>query len=162
MGIFRLSGSKLNVDKLLAQWTRSSTNADQIAEEKPSLQDATGVLKQIFGQMKLFNSPALQDKFLKLGEESLAGMEEQAKISQLKDLVAQLPAHQQEALKAMLNLLGKVSGYKDENKMDVNNLAIVFGPRLVWKDDPAEELQIQKPRHEMAVNLITYRDQIFS
>ena len=69
------------------------------------MHDLTGALKEIFGQMSLFSSTELKEKFLRVPE-----LNEEEKVVQLKELVEQLPDQQQKALKAMIELLAKVIG----------------------------------------------------
>lgn len=158
-GIFRISGSKATVDELVKQLTESSTGDLQeklsSMDPPPSVHDLTGALKEIFGQMTLFSGPELKKKFLQLG------ISEESRIAQLKELVGQLPDEEQKALKDMIELLAKVSEFKDENQMTVSNLAVVFGPRLVSIQDPMEMMSSFKQINEATESLINHQKRIF-
>ena len=47
-------------------------------------------------------------------------------------MVSRLPPPHQATLLALLRHLDKVTQYKEVNRMAVSNLAIVFGPTLMW------------------------------
>ena len=55
-----------------------------------------------------------------------------AKIKGLKEEVSKLPGCHQATLIYLLRHLDKVTSYKLVNRMAVSNLAIVFGPTLMW------------------------------
>ena len=54
------------------------------------------------------------------------------KIAQMKDLVLKMPKTHRETLRTLLQHLVKVAGFKERNRMQFSNLAIVFGPTLMW------------------------------
>ena len=64
------------------------------------------------------------------------------KIKQIKDCVASMPTPHRTTLCALLKHLVKVTQFKEKNRMQIPNLAIVFGPTLMWP-----------PAHLVSVNL---------
>lgn len=46
-----------------------------------------------------------------------------------------MPESHRETLLAIVNHLIKVERYKDDNKMDLYNLSVVWGPSLIWFPD---------------------------
>ncbi len=62
----------------------------------------------------------------------MSKIEESAKrLAALKTLVRELPEQNYETLKFVCRHLYKVMEHSDANKMELRNLAIVFGPTLV-------------------------------
>ena len=64
------------------------------------------------------------------------------KIKQIKDCVAAMPTSHRATLAFLLKHLLKVTTFKEKNRMQIPNLAIVFGPTLMWP-----------PAHLVSVNL---------
>ena len=50
----------------------------------------------------------------------------------LKDVITKLPTANHATPIYLLKYLKKVTGYKDVNRIAVANMAIVFGPTLMW------------------------------
>lgn len=159
-GIFRLSGNKNVNQELVNKLTQSTPAVSQDELSEIDRNSLTGALKELFGQMNLFGSPELTDKFLQLGRK-INGLGEEEKRAELKGLVGQLPEQQQKDLNAMLGLLSKVTEFKDVNKMAASNLAIVFGPQLLPNLNPIELYGAIKEINLLTENLITHREQIF-
>ena len=57
---------------------------------------------------------------------------EAEKLAQIKKILNQLPKPHKETLAVLLSHLNHVVDYSDQNLMDVRNLAIIFGPNLMW------------------------------
>ena len=56
--------------------------------------------------------------------------------TQLQPLLERLPSHNHSTLDTILEHVAKVRSYEPQNKMSIQNLAVVFGPTLI------------RPRHE--------------
>jgi len=54
------------------------------------------------------------------------------KVRGLREVLSKLPSANQVTLMTLLKHLEKVTSYKEVNRMAVANLAIVFGPTLMW------------------------------
>lgn len=55
-----------------------------------------------------------------------------AKLNSMKKLTSQLPLSHRDTLRCLLSHLTKVIALSDTNRMHAQNLAIVFGPTLMW------------------------------
>ena len=64
----------------------------------------------------------------------------------VEGLLQKLPQQNRVALGFLMNFLHEVSELSSENKMDNNNLAVVFGPNLVWSADQVSVTQIFAPK----------------
>ncbi len=67
-------------------------------------------------------------------------------------MVSRLPPPHQATLFALLRHLDKVTQYKEVNRMAVSNLAIVFGPTLMWP--PAHLTNTNMALNMMQQNMI--------
>lgn len=177
-GIFRRSGSKIQVDALVDQvsepsfvskdlemedgvalFTQSSVEQIQGGAEGPTLEMADA-LKRLFGKMELFG----EKDFINTGN-LLAKKNEKETIEELRGFVAQLPDHQKEALSQMMNILGNISSNNTKNKMTPAALAIVFGPRLFKLENPEKPMVLITEKDAIArvtTNLIIHRAKIFA
>ena len=70
----------------------------------------------------------------------------------LKEIICRLPAPHQATLVVLLKHLDKVTQYKEVNRMAVSNLAIVFGPTLMWP--PAHLTNTNMALNMMQQNMI--------
>ncbi|XP_021376233.1 rho GTPase-activating protein 12-like isoform X7 [Mizuhopecten yessoensis] len=140
-GLYRISGNMAQITKL-----RSMTNMDLLALmgestdkfdydlDNPDLWDIhvlAGALKLFFRELKepLF-ALAQFDKFiLAIGKKSRLD-----KLKGLKEQVNALPKYNYETLKFLCGHLIRVADRQSVNKMSFHNLAIVYGPTLMWKE----------------------------
>jgi len=75
-----------------------------------------------------------------------------AKIRALRDVIARLQEPHRATLFALLIHLDKVTSYRDVNRMQIANLAIVFGPTLMWP--PASMVTTNMALNMMQQNMI--------
>lgn len=85
------------------------------------------------------------------------------RLAALRALVHELPVHNFETLKFLMQHLKKVVAHSDTNKMEARNLAIVFGPTLVRTADNSMLTMITDMSHQCHITeaLINYADYIF-
>ena len=57
---------------------------------------------------------------------------EEDKIKKIKQYIETLPISNQATLTILLKHLKKVDKFKEQNQMGICNLAILFGPTLMW------------------------------
>jgi hypothetical protein len=155
-GIFRVSGNETTTRSLFAELlTSPHFNIDDL---KPSIHDVTVTLKRLFGEMHLFADR--EAMFLKIGKEIDPYNDSQRNetIAKLKELISTLTDYQQKDLKAMMEILYKVQEKQDVTKMDVDNLTIVFGPRLCHTSD----IDLLEPVRKVTAGLIIYYKEVFS
>uniref|UniRef100_A0A2R5L4R0 Putative spectrin beta non-erythrocytic 2 n=1 Tax=Ornithodoros turicata TaxID=34597 RepID=A0A2R5L4R0_9ACAR len=87
-----------------------------------------------------------------------------SRLAALQALVHELPIHNFETLKFLMQHLKKVVAHSTTNKMEARNLAIVFGPTLVRTADNSMVTMITDMSHQCHITetLINYSDYIFS
>lgn len=85
------------------------------------------------------------------------------RLAALRALVHELPIHNFETLKFLMQHLKKVVAHSTTNKMEARNLAIVFGPTLVRTADNSMLTMITDMSHQCHITeaLINYADYIF-
>ncbi|CAN7997410.1 unnamed protein product [Ixodes hexagonus] len=86
------------------------------------------------------------------------------RLAALRALVHELPIHNFETLKFLMQHLKKVVAHSTTNKMEARNLAIVFGPTLVRTADNSMLTMITDMSHQCHITeaLINYADYVFS
>ena len=89
----------------------------------------TGALKLFFRELK---EPLIPWEFVNKLLLAANHQSKKKKVEQMKALVAKMPAPHKATLAFLLRHLVKVTEFKDKNRMQFSNLAIVFGPTLMW------------------------------
>ncbi|XP_055352706.1 rho GTPase-activating protein 15-like [Paramacrobiotus metropolitanus] len=133
-GIYRVSGNLSQVQKLRFQIDQDKYNGMESEEDVNVL---TGLLKLFFRELKEPMVPFnLYDPLMKANKIPDKSLREK----KFKDLVNQIPGPNCETLRYLFQHLHRVSQYGDHNRMKLGNLAIVFGPTLMWPETPSMNL----------------------
>eukprot|EP00013_Stygamoeba_regulata_P005138 CAMPEP_0177638968 /NCGR_PEP_ID=MMETSP0447-20121125/5771_1 /TAXON_ID=0 /ORGANISM="Stygamoeba regulata, Strain BSH-02190019" /LENGTH=867 /DNA_ID=CAMNT_0019140965 /DNA_START=273 /DNA_END=2876 /DNA_ORIENTATION=+ len=129
-GLFRISGSAS-----LIQSTRDALDRGHLVEF-PNLDTHT-----VAGLFKLWLRE-LSDPLLtfELYNEFTTSLESENPMLKIKETIAKLPAINKAVLYRLLKFLLRVSKHAEVNKMNPNNLAIVFGPNLLRTPNVAGEM----------------------
>jgi hypothetical protein len=160
-GIYRLSGNTSVVNKLKAMYNKGETiDFDDDSIDLPVI---ASLIKLYFRELKDTLIPtSMYDSFM----DALKNPNHDEKLYQLNDLIHQLPKVNYDVLAYLMKHLKEVSKKSDENKMEINNLAIVFGPTLISrstdKDAVAATLIADMPQQNRLIEcIITYEDWFF-
>lgn len=139
VGLYRLSGSDRLVKDLKEKLLRAKTLPALSKVEDINV--ITGVLKDF---LRNLTQPLLTFHLNKAFMEAAEIQDEDNSLAMVYQVVNELPAPNRDTLACLMIHLQKVSQCK-ETKMDVNNLARVFGPTLVGhavaEPDPMTILQ---------------------
>ncbi|XP_053374741.1 rho GTPase-activating protein 15-like isoform X2 [Mercenaria mercenaria] len=128
-GIYRIGGNISQIQKLRCMVDQG----EQYDLDDPmwDVNVLAGTLKLFFRELKdpLFTY-ALFDKFLKhfLNEKA------SERLKGIKATIDELPKQNYETIKVLFKHLSKVKDLCKENKMGSHQLAIVFGPTLIWPE----------------------------
>lgn len=145
-GVYRQSGNLSTVQRLRLQIDHGNPNVLEMVDDIHVL---TGALKLFFRELKEPLIPwELVDKLINVC--NLPSKKGKAK--GLKEIVSRLSPPHYATLIALLRHLEKVTGYKEVNRMAVSNLAIVFGPTLMWP--PANLTNTNMALNMMQQNMI--------
>lgn len=125
-GVYRQSGNLSVVQRLRLQIDQGNFG---VLDNVDDVHVLTGALKLFFRELKepLIPWDAVEKL---LSAVNLPG--KKGKVRGLRDVITKLPASNHSTLIFLLKHLEKVTSYKDVNRMAVANMAIVFGPTLMW------------------------------
>ncbi|CAG9558964.1 unnamed protein product [Danaus chrysippus] len=139
-GLYRASGNLSQVQKIRLEIDQNNMS---VIENSPDIHVLTGSLKLFFRELKEPLIPCcLFDRVLA----ACSIRPREARIREFRDIVQSLPQCNRDTLKFLLEHLLKVTQYSERNRMHTANLAIVFGPTLLWA--PAEQA------HNIAIDCI--------
>ncbi|XP_075433500.1 GEM-interacting protein [Ascaphus truei] len=132
-GLYRISGSKARVEKLL-QAFENGRNLVDLSGHSPH--DLTSCLKHflkqlpdsvvshhLYGELMAFARDFQEDKKENESRQDPA--------QHMRDILCRLPDSNYNTLRHLTAHLYRVSGRYEENKMNPNNLGIIFGPTLI-------------------------------
>ncbi|NXY46433.1 RHG01 protein, partial [Ceuthmochares aereus] len=88
-------------------------------------------------------------------------VEEGNRVDVFRKVLQTLPEENYEVLRLLTAFLVQVSAHRDENKMTNTNLAIVFGPNLLWAKDIAITLKAIKPINTFTEFLLDHQKELF-
>jgi len=157
-GIYRLSGNTAVVNKLKAMYNRGEpVSFDDDSVDLPVI---ASLIKLYFRELKDTLIPTrMYDSFM----DALRNNNHDEKLYQLSDLIHQLPQVNYDVLAYLMKHLKHVSEHSDQNKMEINNLAIVFGPTLIARTTDKDAISttlISDMSHQnrLIECIITYED----
>ena len=77
-------------------------------------------------------------------------------------MIDALPVENYETLKYLLNHLLKITEFREFNRMQISNLAIVFGPTLMWTATASLNLALDMMQQNIVVEaLLNHFKEIF-
>ena len=80
----------------------------------------------------------------------------------LKRILHDLPTHHFDTFHYLAEHLHRVQLHSDKNKMDVHNIAIVFGPTLMWEEVDKQDMAIAMQTGHVIEHLLQDYKQIFT
>ncbi|XP_045123637.1 rho GTPase-activating protein 12-like isoform X2 [Portunus trituberculatus] len=159
-GLYRISGNAAQIQKIRFEVAQRKHNV--LSQEK-EIHNLSGALKLFFRELKEPLIPyEIYDDFIRATGSEYRRMNQQA--DKLMKAVNKLPVENRDTLKLLMQHLLRVSEYESENRMSLSNLAIVFGPCLMWpKVTVSHDLMTDVMLHNRVVEgLLCDFDKIFS
>ncbi|XP_049645737.1 protein FAM13A [Suncus etruscus] len=153
-GLFRVNGNMRVVEELRLKFESGSSvelgNGDVCA--------VASLLKLFLRQLpeSLFTA-ALQPRFIQLLQDDNIGAQE----THLKDLIRELPGTHYCLLKYLCQFLRKVAEHKEQNRMDIHNLATVFGPNCFHVPVGLEGIKQQDLYNKIMVKILENYHSLF-
>uniref|UniRef100_A0A8C5MJ55 Rho GTPase activating protein 1 n=1 Tax=Leptobrachium leishanense TaxID=445787 RepID=A0A8C5MJ55_9ANUR len=92
---------------------------------------------------------------------SFSSMEGEVKVESTRQILQTLPTENYEVLRFITAFLVQVSARSTENKMTNTNLAVVFGPNLMWAKDIAMTLKAINPINTFTKFLLDNQRELF-
>ncbi|KAI0216978.1 Rho GTPase-activating protein 27 [Lamellibrachia satsuma] len=113
----------------------------------------TGALKMFFRELKepLFPFNTF-DKFMNAIKMPNKSMKTQL----FRDLIKVLPPYSKDTMRTLFEHLLRVINCSKENRMQIQNIAIVFGPTLLWPEQPAENVAMTLVLQNQIVDFILH------
>ncbi|XP_050353311.1 rho GTPase-activating protein 27-like isoform X2 [Nymphalis io] len=139
-GLYRASGNLSQVQKIRLEIDQNNLS---VIANNTDIHVLTGSLKLFFRELK---EPLIPCSMFDRVLAACSIKPREAKIKEFRDIVSSLQPCNRDTLKFLLNHLLKVTQYSEHNRMHTANLAIVFGPTLLWA--PAEQA------HNIAIDCI--------
>ena len=132
VGIYRVPGNNAAVTYLTEQINKG---VDSFALDDQRWQDVNVVSSLLKSFFRKLPNPLFTADMYSLFIEASKVDQAARRMDQLRKLVRELPECHFETLKYVTNHLCQVAEHSSTNKMEVRNLAIVFGPTLVRTSD---------------------------
>ena len=132
VGIYRVPGNNAAVTYLTEQINKG---VECFAMEDQRWQDINVVSSLLKSFFRKLPDPLFTTEMYSLFIEASKIDQASRRMDQLRKLIKDLPAFHFETLKYVTNHLCQVAEHASVNKMEVRNLAIVFGPTLVRTSD---------------------------
>jgi len=128
-GLYRVNANLASVQRIRCQIDQDRYEALNREEDIHVL---TGALKLFFRELSepLFPIPLNKEFMSAIREPSI-----RQRFAKIDELICKLPQHNKETLVVLVKHLEKVSTYSRKNRMQIHNLAIIFGPSLFSAED---------------------------
>lgn len=127
-GLYRVCGNVSTVQKLRIMVDQE----EKVVLGEPPFDDVhalTGSLKLYFRELP---EPLIPYDFFSGFVEAIKQSTRKSKLTAMRSLAVQMPKVNGETLKLLLRHLRKLMDQSEENRMNAQNLAIVWGPNLMW------------------------------
>lgn len=160
-GIYRICGNSISITELQEELDKEPTAIDVESEQWKDVHTVTNILKLFF--KKLPNS-LITDEFYE-PVIRLSGISHREKrLLKLKMLLEKLPKVNFRTFRLLSRHLHNVAGFRDINKMDAHNLAIMFAPALVRYSKDQALIMIRDMHHQITVveSIIKHSEWLFS
>ncbi|CAF1662790.1 unnamed protein product [Adineta ricciae] len=128
-GIYRHAGGLTAVNWLVNELDKGSEKIEFNSEKWYDIKAVASTLKTFFAKLP---DSLLSSKMSSLCVESSRLENHCDRLVELKRLVVQLDDYRFETLKYLCAHFRRISSKCDINKIDARNLAIIFGPTLIW------------------------------
>lgn len=129
-GIYRVPGNTGTCNSLIEDLNNKGVEGIDV-ENDPRFHEVNVISSLIKNYFRTLPDPLFTNELYKSFIETNRKENSEERVNGLRRLVHMLPGPHYQTLKFLITHLKKVADNSDENKMDVKNLAIVFGPTLV-------------------------------
>uniref|UniRef100_A0A4W5KRN2 Rho-GAP domain-containing protein n=1 Tax=Hucho hucho TaxID=62062 RepID=A0A4W5KRN2_9TELE len=156
-GLYRVSGNLAVIQKLRFKADHGNAHLFTFCMRELDLEDGqwedihviTGALKLFFREL-----PEPLFPFSHFSHFIQAISKQQARLSYMRDLVESLPRPNHDTMELLFSHLRKVINYGEENRMTVQNVAIVFGPTLLRPEMESANIAMHMVFQNQIVELV--------
>ncbi|CAF1126047.1 unnamed protein product [Adineta ricciae] len=128
-GIYRNAGGLTAVNWLVSEFDKGAEKIDFNSEKWYDVKAIASTLKTFFAKLP---DSLLSSKMSSLAVNASRIENHRDRLMDLKRLIMQLDDYRFETLKYLCAHFRRVASNCDVNKIDARNLAIIFGPTLIW------------------------------
>ncbi|VDL19051.1 unnamed protein product [Hymenolepis diminuta] len=135
-GLYRKSGNGAAIQRLRNQVNHSEYYLNSDDWDIYELSDSLKLfLRELKEPLLVY---ALYDEFEKF-KDSMSSFSTEQNIEVMRDILAKMPDCHYATTKTIVEHLSKVAGMSSVNQMNSKNLALVFGPNVMWRDTPSDD-----------------------
>ncbi|XP_042323063.1 protein FAM13A isoform X1 [Sceloporus undulatus] len=155
-GLFRVNGSLKTVEQLRVKY-ESGEEVDLVADG--DISSAASLLKLFLRELpdRVITSAA-HPKFMQLYQDT---KQYGLSANTLRELLRQLPEAHYQLLKYLCHFLRRVTEHHSENKMNISNLATVFGPNCFYVSPGFEGMKEQETCNKIMVKMLENYNALF-
>ncbi|XP_041714877.1 rho GTPase-activating protein 12 isoform X2 [Coregonus clupeaformis] len=148
-GLYRVSGNLAVIQKL-----RFKADHEELDLEDGQWEDIhviTGALKLFFRELP---EPLFPFSHFSHFIQAIRAVDYNLKVSYMRELVESLPRPNHDTMELLFSHLRKVINYGEENRMTVQNVAIVFGPTLLRPEMESANIAMHMVFQNQIVELV--------
>ncbi|VDN97003.1 unnamed protein product [Rodentolepis nana] len=135
-GLYRKSGNGAIIQRLRNQVNHSEYYLNSDDWDIYELSDSLKLfLRELKEPLLVY---ALYDEFENF-KDSMSSFTIEQNIETMRGILAKMPDCHYATTKAIVEHLSKVAGMSSVNQMNSRNLALVFGPNVMWRDTPSDD-----------------------
>lgn len=155
IGIYRVPGNNAAVTALTEEANRCYDDLILIDSRWKDVHVVSSLLKSFFRKMPdSLLTAALYPRFIEADKiENIV-----SRLERIKKLIKDLPIHHYHTLRHLILHLKTVVEFREYNKMEAKNLAIVFGPTIVRAAEENMETMVNDMTHQCKIveSLVSY------
>ncbi|XP_075235516.1 uncharacterized protein LOC142332635 isoform X2 [Lycorma delicatula] len=144
-GLYRASGNLSQVQKIRLHVDQNKLS---ILDQEEDVHVLTGALKLFFRELK---QPLIPFQLFSKALKASTHHNRKEKLSQFRDIIKNLPVPNHDTLKFLLQHLLRVTKYQEFNRMHIPNLAIVFGPTLMWPEQESQNMALDLMQQNLVI-----------
>ncbi|XP_012255438.2 uncharacterized protein LOC105685680 [Athalia rosae] len=155
-GLYRASGNLSQIQKIRLQVDQNNFN---ILTQEEDVHVLTGALKLFFRELK---EPLIPYEFFEKALKASMSKKKFEKVQTFREIVRALSQTHYDTLQFLLQHLLRVTLYQEYNRMHIPNLAIVFGPTLMWPAVESANMALDLMQQNLVIEcLLSEYDKIF-
>uniref|UniRef100_A0A023EZK1 Putative rho gtpase-activating protein n=2 Tax=Triatoma infestans TaxID=30076 RepID=A0A023EZK1_TRIIF len=147
-GLYRASGNLSQIQKIRLQIDQNNYSA---LEREEDVHVLTGALKLFFRELK---EPLIPYKQFSKAIKASTTKNKKERLNIFAEIVKSLPTANRDTLKFLLQHLLKVTKYQEHNRMHMANVAIVFGPTLMWPEQESKNMALDLLQQNMVIEAL--------
>nr|KAG5704057.1 hypothetical protein BaRGS_017561 [Batillaria attramentaria] len=128
-GLYRVSGNMAEIQRL--RYVVDKDEGHNLLEDQWDVHTLTGALKLFFRELR---EPLFPLKCVGKFTDAVKKESRKDKLSAFKEALKSLPKCNYETMRVLFQHLRNLIQFSHENRMQAQNVAIVFGPTLMWAE----------------------------